>query len=53
MYMYNYKLDEIIYCVCGSDYMARHGVNIRKHEKTIKHIEFMKTYIKPLLASVR
>ena len=49
--MENYKLDkfEIIFCECGSDYIAK---GYKKHLITQKHIEFMKTYIKPQLASV-
>ncbi len=44
--IYNLEKFEIIYCECGRDYIAK---GHKKHLKTIKHKEFMKTKPQPVL----
>ena len=45
--IHNLEKFEIVFCECGSDYIAK---GHKKHLITQKHIEFMKTYITPQLA---
>ncbi len=47
-----FNLDKfaIVFCECGSDYIAK---GMKKHLRTHKHIEFMRSYIKPQPVLIR